>query len=88
MKILGTDYLVFKPNMKVVGKLMLESLKEKEILLALSYRYFCIPHAIAVKFNIPLIIWGNLQLNTQDIMILMKIIFRNKTKRPLIDILI
>ena len=29
LKILGTDYLTFKPNMKIVGKLMLESLKRK-----------------------------------------------------------
>lgn len=59
MKILGTDYLVFKPNMKVVGKLMLESLKRKgDFCWHCHTGIFAYPMQIAVKFNIPLIIWG------------------------------
>ena len=59
MKILGTDYLTFRPNMKVVGKLMLESLKRKgDFCWHCHTGIFAYPMQIAVKFNIPLIIWG------------------------------
>ncbi len=59
MKILGTDYLVFRPNMKVVGKLMLESLKRKgDFCWHCHTGIFAYPMQIAVKFNIPLLIWG------------------------------
>lgn len=59
MKILGTDHMVFKPNMKIVGKLMLESLKRKgDFCWHCHTGIFAYPMQIAVKFNIPLIIWG------------------------------
>ena len=59
MKILGVDYLVFRPNMKVVGKLMLESLKRKgDFCWHCHTGIFAYPMRIAVKFRIPLIIWG------------------------------
>ena len=59
LKILGTDYLVFRPNMKVVGKLMLESLKRKgDFCWHCHTGIFAYPMQIAVKFKIPLIIWG------------------------------
>jgi len=59
LKILGTDYLVFKPNMQIVGKLMLESLKRKgDFCWHCHTGIFAYPMQIAVKFNIPLIIWG------------------------------
>jgi N-acetyl sugar amidotransferase len=62
LKILGTDYLVFKPNMKIVGKLMLESLKRKgDFCWHCHTGIFAYPMQIAVKFNIPLIIWGESQ---------------------------
>lgn len=59
LKILGTDFLVFKPNMQIVGKLMLESLKRKgDFCWHCHTGVFAYPMQIAVKFNIPLIIWG------------------------------
>ena len=59
LKILGTDYLTFKPNMKIVGKLMLESLKRKgDFCWHCHTGIFAYPMQIAVKFNIPLIVWG------------------------------
>ena len=59
LKILGTDYLAFRPNMKIVGKLMLESLKRKgDFCWHCHTGIFAYPMQIAVKFNIPLIIWG------------------------------
>ena len=46
LKILGTDFLVFKPNMQIVGKLMLKVLKKKRrFLLALSHRSICLSNA-------------------------------------------
>ena len=62
LKILGTDHMVFKPNMKIVGKLMLESLKRKgDFCWHCHTGIFAYPMQIAVKFNIPLIIWGESQ---------------------------
>jgi N-acetyl sugar amidotransferase len=62
LKTLGTDYLVFRPNMGVVGKLMLESLKRKgDFCWHCHTGIFAYPMQIAVKFNIPLIIWGESQ---------------------------
>ena len=59
LKILGTDYLVFRPNMRVVGKLMLESFKRKgDFCWHCHSGVFAYPMQIAVKFNVPLIIWG------------------------------
>ena len=59
LKILGADYHVFRPNMKVVGKLMLESLKRKgDFCWHCHSGVFAYPMQIAVKFNIPLLIWG------------------------------
>jgi len=59
LKILGADYLVFRSNMRIVGKLMLESLKRKgDFCWHCHAGIFAYPMQIAVKFNIPLIIWG------------------------------
>lgn len=59
LKLLGVDYLQFSANWKVVKRLMLEALKRTG-----DFCWFChtgvFAHTmqIAVKFNIPLVIWG------------------------------
>lgn len=59
LKILGADYHLFKPNFKVIGKTMLESLKRKgDFCWHCHCGVFAYPMTMAVKFNIPLIIWG------------------------------
>ena len=59
LKILGADFHVFRPNMKVVGQLMLESLKRKgDFCWHCHSGVFAYPMQIAVKYNIPLLIWG------------------------------
>ena len=59
IKKLGVDYLKFRPNWKVVQKLMLESLKRKgDFCWHCHTGIFSYPMQIAVKFNIPLIFWG------------------------------
>lgn len=59
LKFLGVDYHLFKPNMKVVGRTMLESLKRKgDFCWHCHCGVFAYPMSMAVKFNIPLIIWG------------------------------
>tara|TARA_B100000315_G_scaffold196711_1_gene187866 strand:- start:1623 stop:2792 length:1170 start_codon:yes stop_codon:yes gene_type:complete len=59
LKKLGADFHVFRPNMKVVGQLMLESLKRKgDFCWHCHSGVFAYPMQIAVKFNIPLLIWG------------------------------
>jgi N-acetyl sugar amidotransferase len=59
IKKLGVDYLHFRPNWHIVKKTMLESLKRKG-----DFCWHChtgimsFPMQIAVKFKVPLIIWG------------------------------
>jgi N-acetyl sugar amidotransferase len=58
-KALGVDVLSFRPNWAVVRKLMLESLKRKgDFCWHCHTGIFAYPMQIAVKFNIPLLIWG------------------------------
>ncbi len=56
---MGVDFLSFRPNVKVVKKLMLESLKRKgDFCWHCHTGIFAYPMQIAVKYSIPLIIWG------------------------------
>lgn len=56
---LGVDVINFTPNWKVVRKLMLQSLLEKgDFCWHCHTGIFSYPMQIAVKFNIPLVIWG------------------------------
>jgi N-acetyl sugar amidotransferase len=56
---LGVDFMKFRTNWKAVRKTMLESLKRKG-----DFEWYChvggmiYPMQIAVKFKIPLVIWG------------------------------
>ncbi|MDB9731905.1 N-acetyl sugar amidotransferase [Candidatus Pelagibacter sp.] len=59
LKILGVDQIVFKPNMKIVGMLMLESLIRKgDFCWHCHTGIFAYPMQVAIKFKIPLLIWG------------------------------
>lgn len=59
VKKLGVDILTFRSNWKVVKKLMLESLRLKgDFCWHCHTGVFAYPMQIAVKFNIPLIFWG------------------------------
>jgi N-acetyl sugar amidotransferase len=59
LKLLGADFLSFRPNWRVVKKLMLESLKRKgDFCWHCHTGIFAYPMQLAVKFNIPLLIWG------------------------------
>lgn len=56
---LGADFISFTPNWKVVQKLMLQSFLEKgDFCWHCHTGIFSYPMHIAIKFNIPLIIWG------------------------------
>ena len=56
---LGVDFLKFRANWKVVKKLMLESLKRKgDFCWHCHTGIFSFPMQMAIKFNIPLVIWG------------------------------
>lgn len=56
---LGVDCINFSPNWKVVRKLMLQSLLEKgDFCWHCHTGIFSYPMQIAIRFNIPLIIWG------------------------------
>jgi N-acetyl sugar amidotransferase len=58
-KKLGVDVLSFRPNWHVVRKVMLESLKRKgDFCWHCHTGIFSYPMQIAVKFNIPLLFWG------------------------------
>ena len=58
-KKLGVDVLSFTPNWKVVRRLMLEALIRKgDFCWHCHTGIFAYPMQIAVKFNIPLVIWG------------------------------
>jgi N-acetyl sugar amidotransferase len=59
IKKLGVDFIHFRPNWKVVQKLMLESLKRKgDFCWHCHTGIFSYPMQMAVKLNVPLIIWG------------------------------
>ncbi len=59
LKILGVDQIIFKPDMKIVGMLMLESLIRKgDFCWHCHTGIFAYPMQVAVKFKIPLLIWG------------------------------
>jgi N-acetyl sugar amidotransferase len=59
MKLLGVDYLRFRPNWHVVQKLMLESLRRKgDFCWHCHTGIFAYPMQLAVKFRVPLVIWG------------------------------
>jgi len=56
---LGVDVITFTPNWKVVKKLMLEALKRKgDFCWHCHTGIFAYPMQIAIKFNVPLVIWG------------------------------
>mgnify|MGYP001560830380 CR=1 FL=1 len=58
-KKLGVDYISFRPNWQIVKKVKLESLKRKgDFCWHCHAGIFAYPMQIAVKFNIPLVIWG------------------------------
>jgi len=56
---LGVDFISFTPNWKVVQKLMLQSFLEKgDFCWHCHTGIFSYPMHIAIKFNVPLIFWG------------------------------
>jgi N-acetyl sugar amidotransferase len=58
-KKLGVDVLSFRPNWHVVRQVMLESLKRKgDFCWHCHTGIFAYPMQIAVKFNVPLLFWG------------------------------
>jgi N-acetyl sugar amidotransferase len=59
IKKLGVDYLKFRPNWKIVQKLMLETLKRKgDFCWHCHTGIFSYPMQIAVNFKVPLLFWG------------------------------
>jgi N-acetyl sugar amidotransferase len=59
LKKLGVDVLEFTPNWQIVKRLMLESFKRKtDFCWHCHSGIYTYPLRIAVKFNIPLIFWG------------------------------
>ena len=58
-KKLGVDVISFRPNWKLVKRLMLEALRRKgDFCWHCHTGIFSYPMHIAVKFNIPLVFWG------------------------------
>lgn len=58
-KKLGVDVLSFSPNWKLVKRLMLEALKRKgDFCWHCHTGIFSYPMHIALKFNVPLVFWG------------------------------
>jgi len=58
-RILGVDHISFKPNWKVVQLVMRESLERKgDFCWHCHTGIYAYPMHIALKFNVPLIIWG------------------------------
>src|SRR5260370_20697270 len=58
-KKLGVDVISFQPNLHVVRKVMLESLKRKgDFCWHCHTGIFSYPMQVAVNFNIPLLFWG------------------------------
>jgi N-acetyl sugar amidotransferase len=61
-KLLGVESIVYRPNWKTVKKLMLESLLRKgDFCWHCHTGIFAYPMQIAIKFNTPLVIWGEPQ---------------------------
>ena len=60
-KKLGVEFIVFTPNWELVKRLMLESLVRKGDFVGTVITVFSYPMHIAIKFNIPLVIWGETQ---------------------------
>lgn len=59
IKTLGVDYLRFRPNWRLVQGLMLESLRRKgDFCWHCHTGIFSYPMQIAVKFKVPLVVWG------------------------------
>jgi len=59
LRVLGADFHHFTPNWKVVQKLMLQSLMEKgDFCWHCHTGIFSYPMWVALRFNIPLIFWG------------------------------
>jgi len=59
IKRLGVDFLHFRPNWKVVQKLMLEALRRKgDFCWHCHTGIFSYPMHVAIKFKVPLLIWG------------------------------
>jgi N-acetyl sugar amidotransferase len=59
IKKLGVDYLKFRPNWKVVQKLMLETLRRKgDFCWHCHTGVFSYPMQVAVNFKVPLLFWG------------------------------
>lgn len=59
LKKLGVDSIKFSPNWKIVKKLMLESLIRKgDFCWHCHTGIFAYPMHIAIKFNVPLVLWG------------------------------
>lgn len=59
LKMLGVDFMSFRPNWHVVRRLMLESLKRKgDFCWHCHTGIFSYPMQLAVKLNIPLLFWG------------------------------
>ncbi len=59
LKRLGVDYLGFKANWQIIKKMMRISLERKgDILWYQHTGIFSLPMHMALKFNVPLVIWG------------------------------
>jgi N-acetyl sugar amidotransferase len=59
IKVLGVDYMRFRPNWHVVRELMLESLRRKgDFCWHCHAGCFSYPMQIAVRFEVPLVFWG------------------------------
>ena len=59
LKILGQDFLSFRPNWQVVKKLMYESLRRRgDFCWHCHTGIFAYPMRVSIKYNVPLIIWG------------------------------
>ena len=59
LRVLGADFLKFRTNWHVVRKVMLESfLRKGDFCWHCHSGIFAYPMQIAVKFNVPLVIWG------------------------------
>lgn len=59
LRMLGVDFLIFKSDPSIVKKLMLESLKRKgDFCWHCHTGVFAWPMQIAIKYKIPLLIWG------------------------------
>lgn len=59
LKYLGCDSITFTPNWKIVKKLMMESLVRKgDFCWHCHTGIFSYPMQIGIKFNVPLIFWG------------------------------